>query len=199
MIRFKSANPNRLLIRGIVSMIVGITVIVVPDFSLKMMMQFLGTLLLLDGVIAFLTDYFTPKEKKVYQIVPRGISNLIVGIILIVFPTLLLNVFVFVIGLLLFMAGASQLLNQFGTKGKLSFSWLMLLISLVSLIGGIVLLTRPFESAQAILILFGAVIFVYGTGELVWSFKIRKLQQQQVVDSPRVVDAEYEEVEELHT
>ena len=61
------------------------------------------------------------------------------------------------------------------------------------------LLTRPFESAQAILILFGAVIFVYGTGELVWSFKIRKLQQQQVVDSPRVVDAEYEEVEELHT
>lgn len=196
MIRFKSANPNRLLIRGIVAMIAGAAVIVVPDLSLKMIMQFLGTLLLLDGVIAFLTDYFTPKEKKIYQIVPRGISNLIVGIILIVFPTLLLNVFVFVIGLLLFMAGVSQLLNQLGTKGKLGFSWLMLLISLVSLIGGIVLLTRPFESAQAILIMFGAVMFIYGTGELVWSFKVRKLQQLQATENPRVVDAEYEEVKE---
>lgn len=176
-------------------MIFGLASIVVPDLSLKLMMQFLGALLLTDGLIAFLINYFAPKEKKAFQLVPRGTSNLVVGIILLAFPTLLLNVFVFVIGLLLLLAGASQLFNQFGSNGKLNFSWPMALISFVSLISGIVLITRPFESAQTVLVMFGVVAFVYGLGELIWSFKIRKLQQQQAAENPQVIDTNYEEVE----
>jgi len=110
MIQFKLANPNRLLIRGIVAIVVGATVIVVPDLSLKLVMQFLGALLLADSILSLLTDYFTSKEKKTYQIVPRGISNLVIGTILVVFPSLLLNVFVFVIGLLLLLAGVITLI-----------------------------------------------------------------------------------------
>lgn len=196
MILLKPTNPNRLLVRGIVVMIVGVASIVVPDLSLKLMMQFLGALLLADGVVAFLINYFAPKEKKAYLIVPRGTTNLVLGIILLAFPALLLNVFVFVIGLLLLLAGASQLFNQFGTNGKPGFSWPMALISLVSLVSGIVLITRPFESAQTVLIMFGVVAFIYGLGELIWSFKIRKLHQQQASENPQVIDTEYEEVEQ---
>ncbi len=197
MILLKSANPNRLLIRGIVTMAVGGTVIIVPGLSIKMVMQLLGILLLADGVVAFLIDYFTSKEKKAYLILPRGTSNLIIGTILIVFPSLLLNVFVFVMGFLLLLAGASQLLNQLGTIGKQNFSWPMAIISFISLAAGIVLISRPFESAKVVLILFGAVMLVYGLGEFIWSFKIRKLQQQQQgTENPGVVDVEYEEVKE---
>ena len=196
MILLKSANPNRLLIRGIVTMAVGGTVIVVPGLSIKMVMQLLGILLLADGVVAFLIDYFTSKEKKAYLILPRGTSNLIIGTILIVFPSLLLNVFVFVMGFLLLLAGASQLLNQLGTIGKQNFSWPMAIISFISLAAGVVLISCPFESAKVVLILFGAVMLVYGLGEFIWSFKIRKLQQQQGAENPGVVDVEYEEVKE---
>ncbi len=196
MILFTSSNPNRLLLRGILAMLAGITVVVVPGFSMRALMQFMGIVLLADGLIAFLTDYFSTKQKKVLPIVPRGVSNLIIGFILIVFPTLLVNVFVFVIGLLLVLAGASQLMNLIGTRGRISLSWPMLAISMVSLVAGIVLIAHPFESARAVLVLFGIVVFVYGFGELLWSFKIRKLQQIQATQNPGIVDTEYEEVKE---
>ncbi|MDX9882065.1 MAG: DUF308 domain-containing protein [Prolixibacteraceae bacterium] len=196
MILFTSANPNRLLLRGILAMLAGITVVAVPGFSLKTLMQFLGIVLLADGLIAFLTDYFSTKQRKVLPIVPRGVSNLVIGFILVVFPTLLVNVFVFVIGLLLVLAGASQLMNLLGTRGRIGFSWPMLVISMVSLVAGIILIAHPFESARAVLVLFGIVVFVYGLGELLWSFKIRKLRQIQAKQNPGVVDTEYEEVKE---
>lgn len=195
MFRFRPANPNRLLIRGIVAMIFGVASMVVPDLSLKMIMQFLGALLLAEGIVAFSMSYFSKNEKKAYLLVPRGTSNLVFGIILLAFPALLINVFIFVIGLLLVLAGASQLSNQFSANGKLRFSWPMALISAISFVAGIVLIARPFESAQTVLILFGAVVFVYGLGEIIWSFKIRRLRQQQATENPTVIDTPYEEVE----
>jgi uncharacterized membrane protein HdeD (DUF308 family) len=192
MIFIKPLNPNRLLIRGILSMAVGVTVIAVPDFSLKLMMQLLGCLLLADGVIALLSDYYATRKTKGYRLVPRGVSNLVIGIILLIFPALLVKVFVFVLGILLIFAGATQLMNQFVPNGKFRFSWLMALISAISLIAGILLVTRPFESAQTVLIMFGVVLFIYGIGEFIWSFKIRKLQK---TENQQVIDTKYEEVD----
>ncbi len=194
MILFTSANPNRLLIRGILAMLTGIAIVAVPGFTLTTMMQFLGLVLLADGLVAFLVSYLSSKQKNAFPIVPRGLSNLIIGIILIAFPTLLLNVFVFVIGLLLVLAGSSQLLNQLGAKGRISISWPMLVISMISLFAGIVLLTNPFESARVIMVFFGVIISIYGLGEIFWSFKIRKIQQSNGNQQSKVVDAEYEEV-----
>lgn len=177
MIFVKCAQPNRLLIRGIVAIAIGVTILSVPDFSLKLMMQLLGALLFADGIIAFLAEYYSG-TKNAYRIVPRGTSNLIIGVILLVFPSLLVKVFVFVLGILLAWAGITQLLNQFESNGKLKISWLMALISIIALIAGVLLITQPFESAQAILMLFGIALAIYGVGELIWSFKIRKLNRQ---------------------
>jgi len=189
---FKPANSNRSLIRGIISIVIGVTVISVPDFSLKLMMQLLGAILMADGLIALLTDYFTSKKIKVYWIIPRGTSNLIIGIILVIFPALLVNIFVFVLGILLILAGGNQMLNQFSTGWKSGFSWILTLISIIALITGILLITKPFESARTVLMMFGVVLSVYGIGEIMWSFKIRKLQK---AENKQVTDTKYEEVE----
>lgn len=196
MIHFTSVNPNRLLIRGILAACVGIVIIAIPGFTMKTFMQFMGLFLLADGLIAFLIDYFTPKQQSTFLLVPRGISKMIVGLVLIVFPSILLNVFVFVIGILLLLAGTSQLMSQLGTRGRLKFSLPMLIFSLVSLLAGATLLFNPFESARFIMVFFGVVTFIYGMGEVFWSFKIRKLKPMQQNEHPHVVDAEYTEVEQ---
>lgn len=197
MFSIKSANPNRLIVRGILSVIVGIVIVAVPDMSIEVVMRALGLLLVLDGFVALSINYFGKKKAQgIWAIVPRGTSNLIVGIILLLFPTLLVNLFVFVIGLILMLAGFSQLANQLGGRSKIGFSWILTLISIIALGAGIILLTKPFESAQTILIFFGIIIALYGVGEVVWSFKVRKIQKQQAKDSgPDIIDTDYEEVE----
>jgi uncharacterized membrane protein HdeD (DUF308 family) len=192
----KSANPTRNLIRGIVSIAVGITIMVVPGLSINLVIQFLGGLLILDGLINLITTLINKsKQQAVFFIVPRGTTNLIFGAILVLFPSLIVGIFVFFIGFILIIAGGSQLAAQFSGRNILGRSWLITLLSIIALLSGIFMLTNPFKSAVTILIFFGIMIALYGVGEIVWSFKIRKFQKQNSPEQPNIVDAEYEEVE----
>jgi len=192
----KSANPNRNLIRGIVSIAVGVTIIVVPDLSLNLVIQILGGLLILDGLVNLLVSLVNKsKQQNVLSIVPRGTTSLIFGAVLVLFPSVIVGFFVFLIGFILIVAGGSQLLAQLGGRRVMGFSWLFTILSAISLLAGIFMLTNPFKSAVTILIFLGAVIALYGVGEIFWSFKIRKFKKQNPPEQPNIIDAEYEEVE----
>lgn len=196
-ISIKDINPNRLLLRGGLSIAIGLAILLVPDMSMVLLMRILGTLLLIDGIIALFINYFKKKKEPqtFYNIVPKGTLSLIMAVILLAFPTLLVNVFVFVVGLILFMAGLTQLLGILNGSRTLGFSLTTLIISIIALLAGIVLLLKPFESAQTILMFFGAIIAVYGVGEVIRSFKVRKFQKLQPKPQPEIIDAEYEEIE----
>jgi uncharacterized membrane protein HdeD (DUF308 family) len=193
---FKTGNPDRLLIRGIVSIVLGLAVVAVPDLTLVTVIRFLGALMLIDGSVAILLNNFSKKKQSsVLQIIPRGMTNLIFGVVLLVFPSLVVNVFVFLIGFVLIIAGFTQLSSQIRGRSFLGTSWLMLLISFIAFVSGIVLVTKPFESAQTMLIVVGVIIALYGIGEIIFSFKIRKYQKHQPKAEPTIIDAEYEDIE----
>ncbi|MDA3879874.1 MAG: DUF308 domain-containing protein [Prolixibacteraceae bacterium] len=196
-IQFKS-NPKRLLIRGIVSVIVGGAIIAVPNLTANVVMQILGALLIADGIIAFLIEYFKKEKQPAnpWVLIPRGILSVIVGAILVIFPSFLINIFVFVLGIVLFMAGFSLLTTQLNAR-KIGISWIMVILSVIAIVSGIVLIASPFESTNNLLIFFGVIMFLYGIGEIVWSFKLRKIQKEEIKNNPpQIVDADYEEVDE---
>ncbi|HOO85303.1 MAG TPA: DUF308 domain-containing protein [Prolixibacteraceae bacterium] len=192
----QNINPNRLLLRGSLAIAIGLVILLVPDMSMVLVMRILGALLLADGVIALLINYFKKKKEPqtFYNIVPKGTLSFIMAIILLAFPTLLVNVFVFVVGLILFMAGLTQLLGILNGSRTLGFSLTTLIISIIALLAGIVLLLKPFESAQTILMFFGAIIAVYGVGEVIRSFRVRKFQKANPKPGPDIIDTDYEEV-----
>jgi len=197
MLSFKSANPNRLIVRGLISFLLGVAIIVYPEFTLENVIRFLGALMVADGLLALAISYFQRQKKQSsFVIIPRGSSNLIFGAILLLFPTVMVNVFVFVIGFILVFAGITQLATQLSGRSSIGFSWLMFLIAVVSTGAGILLLTKPFESAETMLTIFAVIIALYGIGEFVWSFKIRKFQSKQPKQEPATVDAEYEEIKD---
>jgi uncharacterized membrane protein HdeD (DUF308 family) len=196
MLHIKSANPNRIITRGIIAVVVGITLIVVPGLSLNLIIQILGGLLIIDGLIN-LVPAITKKDKQpnMFAILPRGTANLIFGLILIFFPQFIVGIFVFLIGFLLILAGGSQLASQIGGRNVLGFSLLITIISIIALIAGIVMLINPFKSASTMLIIFGVVLALYGAGEIIWSFNVRKYRKNIPPEQPAIVDVEYEEVE----
>jgi uncharacterized membrane protein HdeD (DUF308 family) len=125
---------------------------------------------------------------------PRGTLAAIIGAILLIFPGFLVNIVV-VLGIILFMAGFSLLTTQFSSR-NFSVSWIMVVFSVLALVSGVVIIAKPFESTQAILIFFGIIILLYGIGEIVWSFKLRKMQKEVEKNNPhRTVDADFEELE----
>ena len=63
-------------------------------------------------------------------------------------------------------------------------------------VAGIVLLTRPFASAKAILTFFGVILSIYGIGEMVWSIRIRQAKKKNPDKGSEIVDTDYEEINE---
>ena len=194
-----SGNPNRLIIRGIVSVAIGIAIVIIPDLTLPLVIQGLGALMFIDGLVALLINYFSKvKKQSVLLIIPRGTTNLIFGIILLLFPALMVNLFVFLIGFILIFAGLTQFASQISGRSLMGASWLIIVISLLAMAAGILFITKPFESAETMLTIFGVMIALYGVGEVVWSFKLRKYQKQHPTQSPTttaIIDTDYEEVE----
>lgn len=196
MFPFSSPNPTRTLIRGIITTIVGIIIIVVPDLSIDMVVRFLGVLLVLDGLISLLPALIRKsRQQNLFVIVPRGTTSVIFGAFLLLFPQLVVGISVFLIGFILIIVGGSQLFVQLGRIGAAGFSWLVLLFSILSLGAGSFMFLFPKRISFAIVIIIGFIIAFYGIWEIFWSFRIRKQQKQNPPEQPGVIDAEYEEVE----
>lgn len=195
---FVSGNPNRLLVRGIISIAIGITIVVVPDLTLPLVIQGLGALMFIDGLVALLINYFAKtKKQSIFLIVPRGTTNLIFGVILLLFPALMVNLFVFLIGFILIFAGFTQFASQISGRSLIGTSWLILIISVLAMIAGIIFIIKPFESAETMLTVFGVIIGLYGLGEVIWSFKLRKYKKEhpEPAAPTATIDADYEEIE----
>lgn len=193
----KYKNPKRSLYRGIIAIALGIVIFVVPELTLSLVIQILGATLIADGIINVAMRSFSKKrQQQMLPLIPRGIPNLIFGVILVAFPVSMVEFFVFIIGFILIIAGASQLSSQLVGGLKIGFSWLFFFIGLIAFTSGLVLIFRPFESAQNILKFFGIVAALYGIGEIVWFFKLRKFKSNQATnEKDQVIDAEYEEIE----
>lgn len=195
---FVSENPNRLLVRGIISIAIGVTIIVVPDLTLPLVIKGLGALMFIDGLVALLINYFAKtKKQSVFIIVPRGTTNLIFGIILLLFPALMVNLFVFLIGFILIFAGFTQFASQISGRSLMGASWIIVVISILAMIAGITFIVKPFESAETMLTVFGVIIGLYGSGEVIWSFKLRKYRKThpEPVSPNATIDTDYEEIE----
>ncbi|MCF8358967.1 MAG: DUF308 domain-containing protein [Prolixibacteraceae bacterium] len=189
------ANPNRILIRGIITILFGIAAIAVPGLSLEVVIRFMGALLMLDGFVNLIVGLIGKQQNQsTFIIVPRGTSNLIIGLVLVLFPSFMVSIFVFVIGIILLFAGITQLASQIGGKNLPGISWVIALSSVIAILAGVIMLFNPFESAKTILIVFGTVITLYGIGEVVRSFRVRKFRKENPPEPPRTVDADYEEV-----
>ena len=195
---FISGNPNRLLIRGIISIGIGAVIVAVPDLTLPLVIQGLGALMFIDGLVALLINYFSKtKRQSVFLIIPRGTTNLIFGTILLLFPALMVNLFVFLIGFILIFAGFTQFASQLSGRSSLGASWIIIVISIFAMGAGILFITKPFESAETMLTIFGIMIALYGLGEIIWSFKLRKYKKQHPdpVSPSTTIDTDYEEIE----
>lgn len=181
------------LIRGIVAVLIGVLIIAYPDLTIKMVIRVIGILLLIDGIVNFLIGQKAKKQKAdTLLLVPRGIGSIIFGTLLLVFPSFVAEAFVFLIGIVLIFAGLSQVTIAIGTRKFGGFSIVYTVIAAIALISGVILLSKPFESAANLLIFFGVIVIIYGCGEIFWFFRTKHFIDQ----SEQIIDAEYEEVEE---
>ncbi len=189
---FFPPTPLNSLVRGFLTLAIGIVLLVVPGLTLKTVIVTVGGMILFSGVINMLLANLRTKKAGASKISYQGFFNILWGLLFLLSPMTIVQVFGFFFGIIFLMLGLMQFFGALSTLSKSFWSWIFLTFGALMAAGGIFLLVRPIESAENILKFFGAILILYGTLQLTMAWRLRKTPQGNINES--IVDTTYEEV-----
>ena len=185
-------NPGSSLFRGILTIVIGGVLIFVPGLTMRAVMIIIGAMLLLNGVITIILSNVRKSSATVGLFPFQGILNIVFGIVFIASPTMMVKIFVFVLGLILLLMGFFQLAGALGILRRSAISWIYLMIGILTFASGIYLITGTMESAETILQFLGVILIINGLSELVMAWQVRR--RPTLYKGSAIQDVTYEEV-----
>lgn len=162
------------LIRGIIALIIGGLAVFMPDITLRSFVICIGILILISGIVSLVFSLRSEEKVSKNILMADAAFNLIFGLLFVLLPTTMVNIFVIAMGIGFLLIGIFQLIATLSIRHDYGWSWIYFSISMLMIIGGIVLFTNPFTGAQAILIFIGIFLLIYGATELYMAWKLSK-------------------------
>lgn len=196
-------------LRALVALAAGVMMVVNPDEALTVVVKVIAAFLLASGIVSLLVGLKDKKGGSLPLMSFNAVVDVILGLVLFVFPGFIARFIIYLIGFLLLVFGLVQVTALFGVKRVMGLGLgAFVLPVIVTLVGGFILF-NPFAESVMVLIA-GAALVVYGASELFSSWKMKKaideyeIHQAQASDGPAhtdaspadVKDVDYEKVDE---
>jgi uncharacterized membrane protein HdeD (DUF308 family) len=163
-----------LLTGGVLALVAGIILLVIPDHTLTLLGVVAGIYLLVIGVIQLARGFAEPglltMERAKHATV--GLVAVIAGILAILRPDSSVRLVTVVLGIFLIVLGLYGLVDRLEAEAR----GISVLRAALTLIAGIILLIAPDKSAKFAVILVGIYLVVFGLIQLYAGWRLRKLQ-----------------------
>jgi len=168
------------LLRGITVLFLGLLLMFNPASTLITIMMFLGAYWLIDGIFSIIHSM---QGRKKMEGSGFGILSGVLGVIagLVVFSQPLaaaLLTQVFLIYFLAFMAianGVSSIVTGFKLRKEIKNEWTIVLGGLLTIIFGILLLSKPLVGSVLLLWMLGIIAVVGGIAIIGLAFKVKNM------------------------
>lgn len=191
--RIKAAKVGYIII-SIMLCVLGIVLIAVPDFSASLLCWIGGAFLILFGCVKII-GYFS---KDLYRLAFQydlafGILMIVLGIALIVRTDTMGNILCIFLGICILADALLKIQISIDSKAfGIRQWWIILAVAIITGIAGFLLVLRPSESAQIVMILLGISLLFEGVLNILTILTAVKTIRNQ---KPFVIDAEYSEIE----
>jgi uncharacterized membrane protein HdeD (DUF308 family) len=166
---------NLTKLNGILAMIFGLVAVFFPGITLAALGIYFAISILIGG-ISLLAGAAQMKRTNHhwYFLVPEGIIGVLIGIVILARPKLAATVFITIIGLWAVIIGLVLLFSYFRKVLPGFSNSFLLIVSILSLLAGVLILINPFESTRFITILIGIYALVYGLFSVVHTTKYNR-------------------------
>ena len=171
----------KLLVPSILFLLLGIAFMVYPANSMIMLVRITGGFLILLGILIFIP---TLRDRaflgfRFGLLLALTIIIAVFGVILLVMPDAFLQVFWITLGIILILDGIKNLMFL----SVLPFKIVNILLSVVSIICGVLILLHPFGTGMASMVLIGAFFAYSGAAGIALSIlsKIKGRQAEATV------------------
>lgn len=169
----------RFILRSLCALLVGFLLVSNPTEMTVLIVQIIGGLFTLSGIIAFI-GYFTTKVRAigirpVFPIV--GIGSVALGVLLLLLPMQFVNILMYVLGILLCLMGIGQIFSIIGNRNFAPITWSLFVMPLLITATGIFILLRPIEAASLPFLILGGAFIVYGVIEFFFGFRFYRYRR----------------------
>ena len=176
---FYRPSYQQVLFQGIISIIIGGLLIVNPRITVETIIRFIGFLVLALLFFNLASAWISNRKSSDNTLFTvGGAVMLIIGSMLMLFPGVFAKLFLIFIGVVLFIAGISQMYVAIQFKFVKGLSWINFLVGALILAASVYIITRPKDAANSLTTLIGAIIMMHGFSELFLSSRIKMAKKK---------------------
>ena len=174
--------------------ILGILLVFESELTIVSISYVIGAILVAIGALAII-NYINDMKKNVKNEldIVYGIGMTILGIIVISNPKGVASIIPFILGVLIIINSAAKLQYSLELKKDNNNLWnSTMILSLITLLCGILLVFNPFRGAEFITKVVGIILFIYSITDIISSLRIRKTVKniQKVLENNTIKEAD---------
>ena len=153
--------------------IIGVLIMVYPSMSIKVFTYFIATLITIIGICLIVEEFRLGKFSIIFDFSILGILLLTIGIIIFVYPNGFMNLIPILVGISFILNGFMNTKLSILMKG--TSSWILsVIISILSIICGILFVLDPTFSKELLTIYAGIIILIYSIFNFIDMILIKK-------------------------
>lgn len=183
------------VVSSLLCVVLGLVLVIWPGMSMQIVCAAIGVVLILTGIMK-IAEYFIVKDGSLYVQTNLifGIVLTVVGVWIVVQPDKVLAIIPIIVGIVIVLHGIHKL-QQAVTLCKSHYDkwWVALILGLLTVGLGVLLICRPFEALDTIVMLIGFFLIYDGLSNI-WIisrvYKTAKMLKQEA----EAVDVEAEEL-----
>ena len=175
MITFGYNSKFSSILRSLSAIAIGLVMVVSTNATVTVV-KIIAAFLFAAGVVSFIYGYVNRKNGAMTLMSVNAAVDIVIGLLLYLFPTAVAGVIVTLIGVAVLIFGIIQLIVLTGTMSLVGMGGFSLILCIFALIGGITLLFNPF-SERVMSLLAGILLIVYGVSDLISMFRVLKAKE----------------------
>jgi uncharacterized membrane protein HdeD (DUF308 family) len=160
------------LILGVLTLILGIIVSFHPSGSLNVIAVLIGILMILSGIFHLIRVFDRDERHRIWAGL-AGLLSVVIGVILIRHLHLTVALIGLIIGITWIVQGLTALIGGLAGGVQEGRAW-WIAFGAISVIAGIVVVSAPVNSVNALAVLLGIWFIIMGLFEIVAGFLLRR-------------------------
>ena len=191
MITFGYKNKFSGFIRAILAIAIGVVMVASKTNALELAVRIIAAFLVATGVVTFILGVKTKNGGENNLMSVNAIVDVFLGVLLFLFPGFVVNIMIYIIGFAIIAFGLFQIIALVSAVRVYQVGvWSFILPTLV-VIAGVFLVARPSFVGEAMGVVAGAALIVYGTSELFSTWKMRKaIKEYDIKQAPKTSNTE---------
>ena len=174
MITFGYKNKYNGLLRALTAIAVGLVMVISKTNALELAVRIIAVFLLASGIVSMIVGYRNRTSGTMGLMGFNGAVDILLGLFLFMFPGFAAGLLIYLIAFMLICLGLFQIFGLFSASRVMSVGLWSFVMPFLVLAAGVFLMTRPSFVGEAIGIVAGASLIVYGASELLASWKMRR-------------------------